>query len=125
MDKPRREEGFSPHFPILLHRLLTQVRFVIMPRQFRIRVYGTQRKNIDPALLAQVVILFGRHLHQQQECRQRQRQGSATRHTGKNKQAGQSPRRPEKPTQAEPEMNDTPQRNSDNGGRAAGGGGAS
>lgn len=40
-----------------------------MPRQFRIRVYGAQRKNIDPALLAQLVILFGRHLrekHQQQ-----------------------------------------------------------
>jgi hypothetical protein len=36
-----------------------------MSRQYRIRVYGKQRKNIDPALLAQVVILFGRHLHQQ------------------------------------------------------------
>jgi hypothetical protein len=37
-----------------------------MNRHYRIRVYGTQRKNIDPALLVQVVILFGRHLHQQQ-----------------------------------------------------------
>lgn len=36
-----------------------------MNRHYRIRVYGTQRKNIDPALLAQVVILFGRHLQQQ------------------------------------------------------------
>jgi hypothetical protein len=36
-----------------------------MSRQFRIRVYGKQRKDIDPALLAQIVILFGRHLHQQ------------------------------------------------------------
>lgn len=35
-----------------------------MPRQFRIRVYGAQRNNIDPALLAQLVILFGRHLHE-------------------------------------------------------------
>jgi hypothetical protein len=38
-----------------------------MSRQYRIRVYGKQRKDIDPALLAQVVILFGRHLHQQQQ----------------------------------------------------------
>lgn len=37
-----------------------------MGQQFRIRVYGTQRKNIDPALLAQVVILLGRHLQQRQ-----------------------------------------------------------
>lgn len=36
-----------------------------MPRQCRIRVYGAQRHNIDPALLAQVVILLGRHLHHQ------------------------------------------------------------
>ena len=40
-----------------------------MSRQYRIRVYGTQRNNIDPALLAQVVILFGRHLQQQQQQR--------------------------------------------------------
>ena len=33
-----------------------------MGRQFRIRVYGAQRHNIDPALLAQVVILLGRQL---------------------------------------------------------------
>jgi hypothetical protein len=38
-----------------------------MSRQYRIRVYGTQRKNIDPALLAQVVILLGRHLQQQRQ----------------------------------------------------------
>jgi hypothetical protein len=36
-----------------------------MSRQYRIRVYGKQRKDIDPVLLAQVVILFGRHLQQQ------------------------------------------------------------
>lgn len=35
-----------------------------MGRQFYIRVYGKQRQDIDPALLAQVVILFGRQLHQ-------------------------------------------------------------
>lgn len=35
-----------------------------MPRQFRIRVYGAQRRNIDPALLAQLMILFGRHLNE-------------------------------------------------------------
>lgn len=38
-----------------------------MGHQFRIRVYGAQRKNIDPALLAQVVILLGRHLQQQNQ----------------------------------------------------------
>lgn len=37
-----------------------------MGHQFRIRVYGAQRKNIDPALLAQVVILLGCHLQQRQ-----------------------------------------------------------
>jgi hypothetical protein len=47
-----------------------------MGRQFRIRVYGTQRHNIDPVLLAQIVILFGRQLHQ----RQQQQQQSATGH---------------------------------------------
>jgi hypothetical protein len=36
-----------------------------MERQFRIRVYGKQRQDIDPALLAQIVILFGRQLHHQ------------------------------------------------------------
>jgi hypothetical protein len=39
-----------------------------MGHHFRIRVYGTQRKNIDPALLAQVVILLGRHLQQRQQA---------------------------------------------------------
>lgn len=38
-----------------------------MTRQYRIRVYGTQRNNIDPALLAQVVILLGRQLQQQRQ----------------------------------------------------------
>jgi hypothetical protein len=46
---------------------------LIMARQYRIRVYGKQRKDIDLALLAQVVILLGRQLQQQ-----RQRQDSRT-----------------------------------------------
>lgn len=41
-----------------------------MGRQFRIRVYGKQRKDVDPALSAQVVILFGRQLHQQRHNHQ-------------------------------------------------------
>lgn len=36
-----------------------------MGRKHRIRVYGKQRNNIDPAALAQVLILLGRHRHQQ------------------------------------------------------------
>jgi hypothetical protein len=61
-----------------------------MSRQFRIRVCGKQRHNIDPALLAQVVILFGRHLHQRnQQHNQRAAQDAtasqgcpSTRHDG-------------------------------------------
>lgn len=41
-----------------------------MPGPYRIRVYGKPRKDIDPALLAQVVILLGRHLRQQRQKRQ-------------------------------------------------------
>lgn len=58
-----------------------------MSRRFRIRVYGKQRNNIDPALLAQVVILFGRHLHQQG-------QGLASGQAEVNKQSGQSHQHP-------------------------------
>jgi hypothetical protein len=54
---------------------------VIMSRQYRIRVYEKQRKNIDPALLAQVVILFSRHLQQQQQRR----------HAAEDATAGRSP----------------------------------
>ena len=54
-----------------------------MGRQYRIRVYGKQRKDIDPALLAQVVILFGRHLHQQQQ----QHQSTQDATTGRNPSA--------------------------------------
>lgn len=42
-----------------------------MSGRYRIRVYGKPRKDIDPALLAQVVILLGRHLHQQRQQQQR------------------------------------------------------
>jgi hypothetical protein len=41
-----------------------------MGQRFRIRVYGAQRKNIDPALLAQVVILYGHHLQKQRHHQQ-------------------------------------------------------
>lgn len=74
-----------------------------MGRQFHIRVYGTPRKNPDPALLAQVVILLGRHLHQQQQQRQQQqRGGSATGHTGSGEAAG-SPRHRRQPIASQPE----------------------
>jgi hypothetical protein len=52
-----------------------------MSRQYRIRVYGKQRKDIDPALLAQVVILLGRHLHHQQQ-QQRSDRGAGHPKTG-------------------------------------------
>ncbi len=52
-----------------------------MGRQFRIRVYGAQRHNIYPALLAQVVILLGRHL--QQQCQQPHHQGATHQKPGK------------------------------------------
>lgn len=49
-----------------------------MSRQFRIRVYSKQRHNIDPALLAQVVILFGRPLHQRNHQHNHQAAQDAT-----------------------------------------------
>jgi hypothetical protein len=64
---------------------------------YRIRVYGKQRKNIDPALLAQVVILLGRHLHQQ-----RQHERSATGQTPPDK-AIPATAHPGKPGRAQPE----------------------
>lgn len=42
-----------------------------MGKQYRIRVYGRQRKNIDPHRLAQVLILLGRHLYEQQQPHRR------------------------------------------------------
>lgn len=92
-----------------------------MGRQFRIRVYGKPRPHPDPVLLAQVVILLGRHLH-------RQRQGHGLRqqsghHTG----AGETapvPQRRGKPAQGEPDVNGTPTKTSE-GDEAAGGGGSS
>ncbi len=84
-----------------------------MGRQFHIRVYGKPRKNPDPALLAQVVILLGRHLHQQRQQRQQQRRqaGSVTGHTGAS-EAGESPRHRGQPgaRQPEPSGDDTPPR---------------
>ena len=82
------------------------MRRVIMSRRFRIRVYGKQRNNIDPALLAHIVILFGRHLHHQQQ--EQQRQGQA----GVSKQDARSSRHREKSAQVE--LSDS--------GEAAGGG---
>lgn len=35
-----------------------------MRRKHRIRIYGKQRKNIDPVALAEVLIALGRDLHQ-------------------------------------------------------------
>lgn len=92
-----------------------------MSRQFRIRVYGQQRHNIDPALLTQVVILLGRHLHHHQQ----QRRGLATGHPKANNQGGRSLRHLGKPAQAEPDVNDMPTSNWDSGSEAAGGGGSS
>jgi hypothetical protein len=65
-----------------------------MSRQYRIRVYGTQRKNIDPALLAQVVILFGRHLHQQRQQQQQCLQATEHAKTGNSSSASGNPRTP-------------------------------
>jgi hypothetical protein len=41
-----------------------------MGRHFRIRVRGKPRKHLDPDLLAQVVILYGRQLARQQQADQ-------------------------------------------------------
>lgn len=38
-----------------------------MGRYYRIRVSGAPRRNLDPVLLAQVVIVLGRHLQQQRQ----------------------------------------------------------
>lgn len=38
-----------------------------MGRDYRIRVYGRQRKQIDPCQLAQVLILLGRHMYDQNQ----------------------------------------------------------
>lgn len=37
-----------------------------MGRGHEIRVYGRRRKNVDPRQLAQILILLGRHLYEQQ-----------------------------------------------------------
>lgn len=79
-----------------------------MPRQFHIRVYGAQRKNIDPALLAQLVILFGRHLAQQ---RQQQHSNHRTAKDTTASQAHPSTRHPE--DHPVPPPDDTPLRNND------------
>jgi hypothetical protein len=83
-----------------------------MGRQFHIRVYGRPRTHPDPALLAQVVILLGRYLHQQQQERQQQRGGSAT-GRAESGEAARSPRHRGKPAQAEPGSDGTPSRDSD------------
>jgi hypothetical protein len=38
-------------------------------RAYRIRVYGRRRQNVDPRQLAQILILLGRHLYEQQQAR--------------------------------------------------------
>lgn len=40
-----------------------------MGRDFQIRVYGKRRKNVDPRQLAQILILLGRHLDEQQQAK--------------------------------------------------------
>ena len=100
---------------------LTACEVLMMGRQFHIRVYGPPRKNPDPALLAQVVILLGRYLHQQQQQRQQQQWGgSATGRTGSG-EAAESPRHRDKPAQVESSGHDTQLRDS-NGDETAGGG---
>jgi hypothetical protein len=38
-----------------------------MAQAYRIRVYGRQRRHIDPRQFAQVLILLGRHLYEKQQ----------------------------------------------------------
>jgi hypothetical protein len=77
-----------------------------MSRQVRIHVYGKQRQDIDPVLLAQVVILFGRHLHQRNQQHNHQAAIDATA-----SQEGDPSARHHNPpevTRPEPSPEDTP-----------------
>ena len=94
-----------------------------MSRQYRIRVYGTQRKNIDPALLAQVVILFGRHLHQQRQQQQQRLQATEHAKTATSSSVSGNPRNPDV-AHAEPSSGDrsrTPEGDEDSEGAVGGG----
>jgi hypothetical protein len=101
-----------------------------MGRQFRIRVYGQPRPHPDPALLAHIVILLGRHLHQQQEHHHQQGHGlrqHGGHQTADHAAAGETvpaPGRRRKPAQTKPGGHDTPPRTND-GDQAARGGGSS
>jgi hypothetical protein len=93
-----------------------------MSRQYRIRVYGTQRKNIDPALLAQVVILFGRHLHQQRQQQQQRLQVTEHAKTATSSSVSGNPRNPNV-AHAEPSSGDrsrTPEGDEDSEGAVGG-----
>ncbi|MGQ0715725.1 MAG: hypothetical protein ACT4NP_00185 [Pseudonocardiales bacterium] len=41
-----------------------------MGRNYEIRVYGKRRKKVDPRQLAQLLILLGRHLYEQQQVKE-------------------------------------------------------
>lgn len=80
-----------------------------MRRQFRIVVHATPRTHPDPTLLAQIVILLGRHLHHHQQ------QGRAATGHAKTQPGGTAPRqrhksepRTTRPASAPPRGEDTP-----------------
>lgn len=78
-----------------------------MNRRYRIRVYGAQRKNIDPALLAQVVILFGRHLQQQRQQRMRNHGGVEHPRIDQGSSPSLCPEHPAATSEAGPSSQDT------------------
>lgn len=89
-----------------------------MSRQYRIQVYGQRRQNIDPALLAQVVILFGRHLNQQRQ--QQQDHQTTANVAGKDSSEPGSPNNPGV-AHLEPPPGDTPHTSNDDDGTGEGG----
>lgn len=52
-------------------------RVVAVSKHYRIRVWGKPRRNVDPQMLAQVMLLVGQHLAEQQRRRGRHRAGDA------------------------------------------------
>ena len=55
-----------------------------MGRDFEIRVYGRRRQKVDPRQLAQILILLGRHLYEQQQTKKARDADRAT--TGQNQE---------------------------------------
>ena len=55
----------APRSPRHQRRLLGRAG---MRRDVKIRVYGRRRTNVDPRQLAQILILLGRHLYEQQQA---------------------------------------------------------